>query len=334
MSSPDHRINAGPWIDGHLDLAYLGVGGRDLTRPHTDPASGCISLPELRGAGVTTLFGTIYTEPEAPEVPWGYSGSADREAAFATGKRQLDLYHQLADRGEIRLIRSAADLDRAEPVPGVVLLMEGADPIRSPDDVAWWHERGVRLVGLTWALGTRYAGGNERHGSLTDEGRELVRELDRFGIVHDLSHLADAAFADLLEVARGPIVATHSNCRALLPDRQRHLTDDQIRAIAARDGVVGLNLFSVFRTRKDRATIDDCVAHIEHVCDIMGHRRGVVLGSDMDGGFPPSRLPVELDHPRHLDRLTAALKGRGWSEEEIAGFRHLNWQRILNRVLA
>ncbi|TVQ50916.1 MAG: peptidase M19, partial [Phycisphaerales bacterium] len=255
-----------PWIDGHLDLAYLGVSGHDLTRPHEDPASGCISLPELREAGVTIAFGTIYTEPEATDSPWGYPDSADREAAFATGKRQLDLYHQLADQGEIRLIRSAADLEQPAPAPGVVLLMEGADPIRSPDDVGWWHERGVRLVGLTWALGTRYAGGNERHGPLSDEGRELVRELDRFGIIHDVSHLADAAFADLLKTTDGPIVATHSNCRALLPDRQRHLTDDQIRAIAARDGVVGLNLCGYFLSQNDdRATIDDCIAHVEHV---------------------------------------------------------------------
>ncbi|TVQ58106.1 MAG: hypothetical protein EA377_00370, partial [Phycisphaerales bacterium] len=84
----------------------------------------------------------------------------------------------------------------------------------------------------------------------------------------------------------------------------------------------------------DRATIDDCIAHVEHVCEVMDHRRGVVLGSDMDGGFPPSHLPIELDHPRHLHRLADALRDRGWSDDDVAGFQHLNWQRILHPALA
>src|SRR5262249_11849773 len=141
----------------------------------------------------------------------------------------------------------------------VVLLMEGADPIRSPDEVPLWFERGVRMVGLTWAMGTRYAGGNHVHGPLTPLGFDMIPALDEVGIIHDASHLADEAFDGLLARARGPIVASHSNCRALLENKQRHLRDDQIKAIGERGCIVGLNLYTSFLAVGRQATIDDCI---------------------------------------------------------------------------
>jgi membrane dipeptidase len=231
-------------------------------------------------------------------------------------------------------VRRRGDLRPAEGGPlAAVLLMEGADPIGGPDDVARWQQRGLRIVGLTWARGTRYAGGNARPGPLTAAGRELVAALDEAGIAHDASHLADAALEDLLGLARGPVVATHSNCRAITGPGERHLRDDQIRAIGERDGIVGLNLYSRFLADGRPATIDDCVAHVQRVAELMGHRRGVALGSDMDGGFGPDRLPVGLDHPRHLDRLADALGAAGWSDEDVAGFTSGNWMRFLGTLL-
>jgi membrane dipeptidase len=324
------------WIDGHLDLAYLAVNGHDVTRPvpPDEAAQRCVSLPSLRAAGIDVCFATIFVEPGATGAAAYAPG--DGPAAAAAARRQVAVYAALERRGEVSIVREAADL-RAGASPRIVILMEGADPIAGPDDVAAWVARGVRIVGLAWSQGTRYAGGNATGGPLTPAGAALVRALDDAGVAHDASHLGDDAFDALLAHARGPIVATHSNARALMGgadargarDLQRHLSDAQIRAIGERGGVVGLNLFARFLARDRPATLDDCVRHVEHVAEVMGHRRGVGLGSDMDGGFGPSALPAGLDRPERLGALAEALSARGWSDEEVHGFRSANWRRWL-----
>jgi membrane dipeptidase len=322
------------WIDGHLDLAYLALCGRDLRVACSDPATGCVSLPALREAGIGLAVATIFTEP-GPGQRYGYRDSGDLAGAERAGQSQLELYARLESEGEIQIVRGRGDLDGrgGGPGPRVVLLMEGADPIRAPDDARRWFDGGVRMVGLAWAAGTRYAGGNHRPGPLTPLGGELIGALDELGIIHDASHLADEAFEALAAHAGGPIVATHSNCRALAGDSQRHLRDGQIAEIGRRDGIVGLNLCAKFLAAAGRAAISDCVAHIERVCAIMGHRRGVGLGSDMDGGFPPGALAAGLDHPRKLEALAEALRDAGWPDGDIEGFRHANWRRFLERAL-
>jgi membrane dipeptidase len=320
------------WIDGHLDLAYLAICGRDLTKPVDDPAIGCISLPAMRDAQINLAFGTIFTDPD-PSHPASYGGSEDVAGAEAAGQVQIVVYEQLAAAGEISIVRNADQLDLAAVEPKIIILMEGADPIATPDDLPSWHEAGVRMIGLAWAAGSRYAGGNDSQGGLTAPGRELVSAMDELGIIHDGSHLNDASFDDLIETAQGRIVATHSNCRALTKDSQRMLRDDQIKAIAERDGIVGLNLYGPQLADDRRATIADCVAHINRACELMGHKRGTALGSDMDGGFAPPQLPEALDHPSKLIALAEALRDAGWSDAEVAGFCHGNWMRFLRAAL-
>jgi membrane dipeptidase len=324
------------WTDAHLDLAYLAVSGRDLRQPVRMHKQGCISLPELRAGSVDLIFATIYTEPAGASSgePWQYPSSDDIDAAEGVGLRQLAIYEQLEAEGEVTIVRTQQDLKRDAPKPKVILLMEGADPIRSPEALEMWFGRGLRMVGLTWSMGTRYAGGNARPGPLTALGVELVHAMNECNMVHDVSHLADDAFDSVLEHARSPVIATHSNCRSILDsDKQRHLTDDQIARLAQRGGVIGLNLFSKFLVREGQATVADSIAHIEHICSIMGHRRGVGLGSDMDGGFTPRDLPSDLSHPTQLGILIDALQSRGWSPDEVAGFMNGNWNSVLERAL-
>jgi membrane dipeptidase len=318
------------WTDGHLDLAYVALEppGRDLRVPCAADVDGCISLPALRAACVDTVFATIFTAPNEAG-PSGYASVDDADGAEAAGRRQLAVYESLEAGNEVTIVRSARDLDADTAAPRLVVLMEGADPIRDAGHVTWWVERGLRLVGLTWASGTRYAGGNGGGGPLTPRGRDLVTALDAHGVVHDASHLSDEAFDGVIAHARGPVVATHSNCRALLSDDQRHLRDDQIRAIDERGGIVGLNLFTRFLAAGRRATVDDALSHVEHVTDVMGHRRGVGLGSDMDGGFGASALPEGVDHPERLGALADGLRARGWNDAEVAGFAGGNWRRFL-----
>lgn len=310
------------WYDSHLDLAYLAQQGRNLRVPCPDPQAGCVSLPALREAGVELACATIFTE---------------RGATEEEGRAQLEIYRRLEAEGELTIVTDPGGLDAGpgKPRPLIVLLMEGADPITTPDDLAAWFKDGLRMVGLTWAMGTRYAGGNRAPGPLTPLGAELVRAMDELGMIHDASHLADESLDGLLATATAdaPIVATHSNCRAITGDDQRHLRDDQIRAIGFRGGIIGLNLFTEFLIQGRRATIDDCVAHLQHVTGLMGHRRGVGLGSDLDGGFTPAQVPVGLEHPRRLEALAEALRTAGWSDEDVNGFRHSNWRRFIQRAL-
>lgn len=337
------------FFDAHLDLAYLAVNGRNMLAdldscggPHL-PAS--CTLPALRSGGIRACLGTIFTEAGG-SGPEGYRPE-DVEEAHAAGAAQIAVYLHWADQSLIKLPgRPASPEDTTpqtqspRPAPSdeplrLGILVECADPIRSPDELPWWQERGVIAIGLAWARGSRYAAGNSEpscssdHG-LTDLGRAMVDQMDALGIVHDLSHLSQRATDELLAHTDAPVVATHSNCRALLDGHsQRHLTDQTIREISRRKGIVGLNLFAPFIRHDlgddERPTISDAVRHVEHVCSIMGHRRGVGLGSDLDGGFSARRLPVGIDTPADFAKVLQTLASRGWSEAEIKGFAHDNW---------
>ncbi|HZW06724.1 MAG TPA: membrane dipeptidase [Phycisphaerales bacterium] len=323
------------WFDAHLDLACLHLNGRDLLKERPEGGlwqPGCITLPALRAGGVSRCLATVFTEsvePGAAITEDQQYHRGDAEAAHRAGVRQVDLYD--AWRG-------------AGVAPRMGVLMECADPIREPDELEWWTRRGVVAVGMAWAHQSRYAGGNGVEAGLTDLGRALVRSMDALGVVHDASHLSERAFWELCDATDRVIVASHSNCRALnggdaiepLGRRQRHLTDAQIREIARRGGVIGLNLFSLFlRPRCEdpcRASVDDCIAHVEHVCALAGNRRCVGLGSDADGGFSALRLPEGIDGPRDYWKLAEALRERGWSTHEFEGFTTANWQRVFPAV--
>jgi membrane dipeptidase len=242
--------------------------------------------------------------------------------------------------------------------------MENADPIREPSEVGWWKERGLVAVGLTWSRASRYAGGNATTLGLTDEGRALVRELTRQRVLLDVSHLSDRAFDDLLEATDRPVMASHSNSRAVLTSTpefrnafsnlpsglppevllQRHLTDDQIRRIIERGGVIGLNLYKPFidpaLAKGQRPSVAQALAHVRHICriaesvpSVADPRWHVGLGSDMDGGFSAEGLPNGINGPRDLVQLIEALAADGWSDGDLFNFACGNWVRLLNRVL-
>lgn len=365
-------------FDAHLDLACLAVVGRDMLAPAEDlsaegphavgawpPAS--ITLPSLTRGGVRFVLATIFTEAGGGG-PEGYP-VGDVERAYKAGRAQLEVYLTWQDMGLIaldlaRVLRDDPGVGEvrggmgvAEPSPFSLesklarlplnpaihagVLIENADPIRSPEELAWWVERGVVAVGLAWWRSSRYASGNgaersERVG-LTEPGREMVRAMDALGVVHDQSHLSDRATMALFEATDRPVMASHSNCRVLLggdenPAWQRHLTDEMIREIVSRGGVIGLNLVRRFirypLDERERPSIEDAVAHVEHICSIAGHTRCVGLGTDMDGGISAEDLPEGIDRPTDLMKILDALRSRGWSDEDVAAFAYGNWMRF------
>ena len=332
------------WVDGHVDLAYIALRGGDVEREPAPAEPRCVSLPAMRTGRVRVILATIFTErgPEGRGMPWGYDGS-EPDSARPAALAQLEWYEALERRGLARIIRTRADLGAlmragADAPLGLVLLMEGADPVSNAADVAFWHARGVRVIGLTWALGSRWAGGNATGGSLPDGAHDVISAMDALGIVHDASHLSDESFDGLLSATRARVIASHSNARALLrapapPARpDRHLTDRQMRIIANRGGIIGLNLYGRFLASGRDATLDDAVAHVQHVASIAG-RATCVLGSDFDGGFGPDQVPAGVRGPHELDALTSALASRGWSASERDSFAWRAWHDLLQDAL-
>lgn len=344
-------------IDAHLDLAFnaLGMGG-DPTLPlpalrasvfgreaAARQETPTVSLPALRAADVRLVFGTIFVQ--APTQTFHMYGPtyATPEDANAQGWAQLRYYRQLAERGEITLVGTRADLDQlieqpaSTSLPGLVPLMEGADPIRDEDELAVWYAAGLRMIGLAWSA-TRYSGGTGAPGPLTAAGRALLPAMAQQNIALDISHLAEESFWESLRLYQGPLLASHANCRAFVPT-DRHLSDDMIRAIIERDGVIGVVLFNRFLQADwqpehgKTVSLAAAVRHIEHICEIAGDTRHVGIGSDFDGGFGVEGIPVELDAVNDLPRLGDALRSAGWSEPDVAGVLGENWARWLRRAL-
>lgn len=322
---------------------------------------------------VLAAGGMPQIDPKHRDKPLRYR-EGDAEGAFRAGRTQLEVYLTWRDAGLITLDfprclrvdrgvgqirggmgvaevlsptleqRAARMSNVGSPSIRLGILMEGADPIRTPDDLPWWVERGVCAVGMAWWKPSRYARGNGAEPSdpvgLTDLGRALARVIDEQGIVHDLSHLSQRASDELLSLTDRPVIASHSNCRALLGGEmdghnQRHLSDHTIREIARRGGVIGLNLFCKFikrdATHEQLPSIDDAIAHVEHICELVGHRNAVGLGSDMDGGLTADELCQGLRGPSDLYKLADALRSRGWNDSDVASFTHLNWLRFFDR---
>lgn len=339
------------WFDAHLDLAYLAENGRDMhaelddCRGRYQPAA--VTLPSMIKGRVTRCLGTVFTEAIDPTNADSESGPftypfEDADAAYRAGMRQLLLYRAWRDAGLIARIPLRGQPEETSEAPiRLGVLVECADPITSPDELDQWVDLGVVAIGMAWWHQSRYAGGNgtDHHkpgNGLTDLGRELVKRMDELGVVHDLSHLSQRAVDELLEATDTVVMASHSNCRALMGDpdskpNQRHLSDETIKEITSRGGVIGLNLLGDFITpglkKGQRASITDCVRHIEHVCEIAGSRDHIGLGSDMDGGFGADGLPEGINTPSDLIRITDALSANDWPDEDIAKFTHANWER-------
>ncbi len=336
-----------PIFDAHLDLAYLAELGRDMTTP-LDPSTlphppAAVTLPELQNAGVSACLGTIFLEatdtPAPGDEPICYP-PGDANEAYFKGVNQLNRYHLWKREGLIRFFNDPKDeplppgsASKAEPI-SLGILMECADPIIEPHHLSFWSGRGVVAISLSWAVESRYAGGNSTSIGLTDLGRQLIEEMARLNIVLDLSHLSQRATYDALDYTNVRVCATHSNCRSLLGDQnnpawQRHLDDDTIRTIASRKGIIGLNLFKQFvqwpLAESDRPSIAKAVDHIDHICQLTGSARHVGIGSDLDGGFGANDLPAGIERASDIRAVFDELSSRNYSDAEIRNIAHDNW---------
>ena len=327
-------------VDAHLDLAYNAVRGRQVTRPaieQTPDADGIpsVGLPDLRAGGVGLICATLFCQPALPNQ----AGYTTPDEAAAQAKQQLAWYRTQVREGRLRFLRHRREVPMSDGSGGpidAILLLEGADAIRTPDDLPEWIEAGLRIVGLAWK-GTRYAGGTGAPGPLTEAGVALVCAMDRVGMIHDVSHLAEESFWQLLDISGGPIIASHSNCRSMVPT-DRQLSDDMAKAIFKRGGVVGINFFDKFlltpsEQGRRRARLVDVVRHVKHFCDLAGNATHVGLGTDMDGGLGREQIPMEITTSADLPRVAEALNEAGFSDSDVRAIVGKNWLRFFRENL-
>ena len=262
-------------------------------------------------------------------------GYETAEQAHDQAIAQWKWYQERFTKGDLRLVRNAGELNAGGAI-GMILLLEGADAFRTEDDVRWWFDQGLRIVGLAWRK-TRMAGGTGWPGPLTDEGKRIVRAMDEVGMIHDVSHLAEESFWQLLDMSSGPVMASHSNCRAIVPG-DRQISDEMIRAIAGRGGVVGMNFYEKFLMRpeehgKRRCGLADVTEHVKRICDLTGSAGHVGLGTDMDGGLGREQIPEEIRTSGDLPRVAEALSAAGFSDEDVRRIMGANWASFFTRAL-
>lgn len=358
-----------PIVDAHEDIAWNVLSfGRDYTRSvaetrgreagsetsqHIGPA--LLGYPEWVRGGVAVVFATLHVTPARRTTEtWETQIYADQEEAHRRLQAQVDVYTRMFDEhpSQFRSIRTRADLgqvlsswqaDKPEaPQVGMLLLMEGADAIRQPEELPEWYDLGVRMVGPAWS-GTRYCGGTREPGPLTPDGRRLLEQMADLGMTLDLSHMSDEGVLESLDRYPGVLMASHSNVRALLsgsPIPERHLSDLAIRRIAEREGVIGAVPYDRFlkggwkpEDGREVVPLANLIQHIDYVCQLVGDAAHSGIGSDFDGGFGLDMLPMGLDSVADLRLIGDALAASGYSQTDVDAILGGNWLRLLDQAL-
>jgi membrane dipeptidase len=348
----DHAWNALQWNRNLLDPVYL-IRVHERDDPGKGRAQNTVALPEMRQGRIALCFATVLARSTGHPVPHiDYRSTAQ---CYAIGQGQLAYYSALERDGHIRIISQLTELNQhiagwetweaagqtdtgSAPPLGFVISMEGADPILSPEQLSEWWEAGLRVLGPTHYGPGRYAGGTGTESGLTSLGEELLGEMERLGIILDLSHFSDTAFWQAMERYDGPVLASHNNCRALVP-HQRQFSDQQLRAIIQRDGVIGAAFdawmlqpgWLVGQSTNESVTMADVVDHIDHICQMAGNSRHAAIGSDLDGGFGREQSPCDVDTIADMQKVASLLTERGYADGDIAAVMHGNWLRLLRQ---
>lgn len=348
-------------VDAHLDLAWNALQwNRDLQQSvytirtqesqltGAGRGQGTVALPEMCKARIALCFATLLARSTGKPVPNLDYSSPLQANGIAQG--QLAYYRALVEAGDVCLVTNVTELEDhiqtwsawdnqthfAQPQLGLVISMESADPILVPEQLADWKEAGLRIIGPAHYGVGRYAGGTSTEAGFTPEGFQLLQEMDRLGLILDLTHLSDQAFWQALDRFPGTVLASHNNCRTLVP-HQRQFDDRQIHAIVSRNGVIGVALDNwmvrsgwVRGVKENEAvTLAHVTDHIDHICQLAGNSQHAAIGSDLDGGFGREQSPSDLDTIADLQHIPDILTQRGYSDADIASIMHDNWLRLL-----
>ena len=351
------------FFDAHLDLSLNALEyNRDLRRTVEEirqseqglddlkgRACGTVCFPAMRKAGIGICVATQIAGCMQPPGPVGSWNSP--EQAWAMTQGQLAWYRAMESANEVFQITNSDQLTQHleswntnpndTPI-GYILSLEGADSIRTLSDLEFAWEYGLRALGPAhYGIG-RYALGHDQDGPLSSDGEELLREMDRLGLILDATHLCDKTFWDAIEIYEGPVWASHHNCRTLVDD-PRQLSDKQIKALADRGSVIGI-AFDAWMIVPDwkrgittptsaGVTLASLADHIDHLCQLLGNVDHVGIGTDLDGGFGTEQCPQDLDSIADLVKLEPILRERGYSDSDIKQITHRNFIEFAQKAL-
>lgn len=368
------------WIfDAHLDLALNGVDwNRDLRQSVDDiraqetalqmtekgRRNNTLSFPELRVAQVPVCLTTLLARQEQPiDHSFGWTSP---QTCYAMAHAHLAYYRAMERAGYLRMLKTKSDLrshwdlytqsevsqkpstltSQSRPlgqssVPlGFILTMEGADPVLTPDTIYEFHAAGLRALGLTHYGANRYGGGTRSEVGLSIDAIELLEHCQKLGITIDVTHLSDVAFWQVIERFEGKIHASHQNARAIC-DWQRQFSDDQIKAVIERGGVLGVALDIIMMQNgyvrgvsSNQATLEQAVDQICHVRELaQGSIDHVGIGTDLDGGYGCEQTPADLNKYRDVQKLELLMLARGFNQQEIEAVFYGNWLRFFLSAL-
>jgi len=352
-------------IDAHLDLSMNALEwNRDLRQPvmairqreegltdKPDRAKGTVSLPALREGNIGVVVATQIARFVAEDNP--LPGCFSPQQAWAQTQGQLAWYKEMEACGEMEMLKDLAGLeqhvalwrgtgiDNANKPIGYILSLEGADSIVTLDHLHIAYGNGLRAVGPAHYGPGRYANGTDSTGHLNDNGKALLKEMDKLGIILDATHLCDDAFWDALDIFTGPVWASHNNCRTLV-NHNRQFSDDMIKALIERGAVIGgaLDAWMMvpgwqrgMSTPKGMACgLEKMIDHMDHICQLAGNTLHIGLGTDLDGAFGKEQCPYDLETIADLKNIPAMLACRGYTPGDIENIMHGNWLRFLRKA--
>jgi membrane dipeptidase len=348
-------------FDAHLDLAFNAVDwNRDLRMdlaeirgqegtlkvPGPGRGNSTVSFPELRRGGIGMGVATLFARVEHPiNHPFGCTTV---EACYSVAMSHLHYYRAMEKSGWMRGIRTRGELRQfvadyqANPQQtpfGYIISMECADAVLDPDNIREWHELGLRAIGITHYGANRYGGGTRSEVGLAADALPLLRNIEELGIALDLTHLSDPSFWQVVDRFGGRVLASHQNARKFC-DWQRQFSDEMIKVVIQRKGVLGVALDAVMLqpgwvrgTSKPEVTMERVVENIDHVCQLAGNCNHAGVGSDLDGGYGNDQTPADLDTIADLRKIPELLAKRGYSPADVEAVMHGNWVRFFSEVL-
>lgn len=351
-------------IDAHLDLAMNAMEwNRDLRLPVSainerekgltdkpDRANATVSLPELRKGNIGLVVATQiarFVDNNNPLPGWH-----SPEQAWAQTQAQFAWYKAMEADGEMRQIASQKELNihldqwndgtsnEYKPV-GYILSLEGADSLVTIQHLEIAYQYGLRALGPAHYGPGRYANGTNSHGKMGERGLELLKAMERLGMILDATHLCDDAFWQAMDLFHGAVWASHNNCRSLV-NHNRQFSDEQLNALIERGAVIGAAmdawmLVPNWKRGESTPAVMKCdlgkvIDHIDHICQLAGNSLHVGIGSDLDGAFGKEQCPSDLNTISDIQKMAQMLKHRGYDDTDINNIMHENWLRFLRNV--
>ena len=314
-------------VDTHCDTLM-----QFLSQPHGMPPArslgeksdrGHIDLPRMIEGGVTCQTFAVYTGrrafvPEATQVALQMVDKFYSEIEANDGIVAVTSHDEIVEAKKKGLVCGLLALEGAEPLMGEIALLRV------------FYRLGVRMLSFAWNYRTPFAdglGAKRAESKLPELGVQALEEMERLGMVFDVSHLADTVFWDVADVMKGPFIASHSNCRDLC-DHPRNLTDDMIRALTDHGGVMGMNFAPAF-VDKDKAKVEKMVDHVDHIVNLVGPDH-VGLGSDFDG---IGSTPEGLEDVSKMPNMTRVMVRRGYSDEDVLKILGGNHLRVFKQII-